>query len=354
MVVEWGGDLLRADRHRRRRRRRRGPASRPRSCARPSSRSARPTSCCCSWTPRRSPGPADLELAERLRRARVPVLARREQARQPGPPRRGARVPRARARRSVRALGAARHRARATCSTRSSRACARSDVARVERTTDEIGVVILGRPNVGKSSLLNALCDEQRTIVSEIPGTTRDSIDIRLEREGRVYRLIDTAGLRRHRAQRQQVEFWSEVRSLEAARSGRRRARPDRLDRGHHRAGPARRRRRAPRELRDDLRALEVGHRAARARGRARAAAHQGAPAPADRRHLGAHEARARAARARDRRHLRPLRRAASARASSTVCCATSWPRARRRSSRAAGSRSTTARRCRRGRRASA
>ena len=91
------------------------------------------------------------------------------------------------------------------------------DVARVERTTDEIGVSILGRPNVGKSSLLNALCDEERTIVSEIPGTTRDSIDIRLERGDRVYRLIDTAGLRRHRAQRQQVEFWSEVRSLEAA-----------------------------------------------------------------------------------------------------------------------------------------
>ena len=68
---------------------------------------------------------------------------------------------------------------------------------------------ILGRPNVGKSSLLNALCDEDRTIVSEMPGKTRDSIDIRLERGERVYRLIDTAGLRRHRAQRQQVEFWS-------------------------------------------------------------------------------------------------------------------------------------------------
>ncbi len=54
--------------------------------------------------------------------------------------------------------------------------------------------------------------------MSEIPGTTRDSIDIRLERGDHVYRLIDTAGLRRHRAQRQQVEFWSEVRSLEAAR----------------------------------------------------------------------------------------------------------------------------------------
>jgi len=73
------------------------------------------------------------------------------------------------------------------------------DVSAVAK--QEIGgprrVAILGRPNVGKSSLLNALCDDDRTIVSEIPGTTRDSIDIRLERGDHVYRLIDTAGLRR-------------------------------------------------------------------------------------------------------------------------------------------------------------
>ncbi len=83
---------------------------------------------------------------------------------------------------------------------------------------DEIGVAILGRPNVGKSSLLNALLGQPRTIVSEIPGTTRDSIDIRLERGDRAYRLIDTAGLRRKRRHRQDVEFWSEMRSLDAAR----------------------------------------------------------------------------------------------------------------------------------------
>jgi GTP-binding protein len=89
---------------------------------------------------------------------------------------------------------------------------------REERVSDEISVAILGRPNVGKSSLLNALLGVPRTIVSELPGTTRDTIDIRLERpDGRALRLIDTAGLRRKRRHRQDVEFWSEVRALDAA-----------------------------------------------------------------------------------------------------------------------------------------
>ena len=79
-------------------------------------------------------------------------------------------------------------------------------------------MAILGRPNVGKSSLLNALLGQPRTIVSEVPGTTRDSIDIRARARRRAFRLIDTAGLRRKRRHRQDVEFWSEMRSLDAAR----------------------------------------------------------------------------------------------------------------------------------------
>jgi GTP-binding protein len=82
---------------------------------------------------------------------------------------------------------------------------------------EAIRVAILGRPNVGKSSLYNALLGVERTIVSEVPGTTRDSIDTVLERDGRTFVLVDTAGLRRKRRQRQGIEYYSELRALEAA-----------------------------------------------------------------------------------------------------------------------------------------
>jgi GTPase len=82
---------------------------------------------------------------------------------------------------------------------------------------EAIRVVILGRPNVGKSSLFNALIGTERTIVSDVPGTTRDSIDTVLEHNGRTFVLVDTAGLRRKRRQRQGIEYYSELRALDAA-----------------------------------------------------------------------------------------------------------------------------------------
>jgi GTPase len=82
---------------------------------------------------------------------------------------------------------------------------------------DAIRVAILGRPNVGKSSLLNALVGHARVIVSEVPGTTRDSIDTVLRRGESTFVLVDTAGLRRKRRQRQGIEYYSELRALEAA-----------------------------------------------------------------------------------------------------------------------------------------
>jgi GTPase len=88
---------------------------------------------------------------------------------------------------------------------------------RVEPTEEAIRVAILGRPNVGKSSLLNALLGRERVIVSEVPGTTRDAIDTVVEHGGRTFVLADTAGLRRKRRHRQGIEYYSELRALQAA-----------------------------------------------------------------------------------------------------------------------------------------
>ncbi|MGQ9474814.1 MAG: ribosome biogenesis GTPase Der [Actinomycetota bacterium] len=76
----------------------------------------------------------------------------------------------------------------------------------------ETVVAIVGRPNVGKSTLFNALLAEERSITSEIPGTTRDAVDTLLEIDGKRYRFIDTAGWRRRARVRESVEFYSLVR----------------------------------------------------------------------------------------------------------------------------------------------
>jgi GTPase len=88
---------------------------------------------------------------------------------------------------------------------------------REEVGEDAIRVAILGRPNFGKSSLLNGLVGEERVIVSGEPGTTRDTVDTVLEREGTTFVLVDTAGMRRRRRQRQGVEYYSELRAIRAA-----------------------------------------------------------------------------------------------------------------------------------------
>jgi GTP-binding protein len=82
---------------------------------------------------------------------------------------------------------------------------------------EAVRVAILGRPNVGKSSLLNVLVGQERVIVSELPGTTRDAIDTVLQRGEQTFVLVDTAGLRRKRRQRQGIEYYSELRALTAA-----------------------------------------------------------------------------------------------------------------------------------------
>ncbi len=75
-------------------------------------------------------------------------------------------------------------------------------------------IAILGRPNVGKSSLVNRLLGEERMVVTEIAGTTRDSVDSLLERAGRKYRLIDTAGIRRKARVSHHLETFSVIKAL--------------------------------------------------------------------------------------------------------------------------------------------
>jgi GTP-binding protein len=86
-----------------------------------------------------------------------------------------------------------------------------------EPGTRAVRVAVIGRPNVGKSSLVNAFLGQERVIVSELPGTTRDAIDTRLELDGRAVVLVDTAGLRRRAKLRGSLDYYAQLRSERAA-----------------------------------------------------------------------------------------------------------------------------------------
>jgi len=88
--------------------------------------------------------------------------------------------------------------------------------AEEEEETEGPAIAIVGRPNVGKSRLLNALLGQERSIVSDVPGTTRDSIDTELMWAGQPITLIDTAGIRRRGRIEQGVEQFSVIRSMRA------------------------------------------------------------------------------------------------------------------------------------------
>ena len=82
---------------------------------------------------------------------------------------------------------------------------------------DVVRLAVIGRPNVGKSSLVNAFLGRERVIVSEVPGTTRDAIDTPIEVEGRRLRLVDTAGIRRASKVQESVEYYTVLRAQRAA-----------------------------------------------------------------------------------------------------------------------------------------
>lgn len=81
---------------------------------------------------------------------------------------------------------------------------------------EEASITLVGRPNVGKSSTLNRILGEERSVISDMPGTTRDSVDSLYEYNGRIYRLIDTAGIKKKTHEEEPVFFYSYLRALRA------------------------------------------------------------------------------------------------------------------------------------------
>ena len=89
-------------------------------------------------------------------------------------------------------------------------------IASTEEEEEDIKIAMIGKPNVGKSSLINRLLGEERLIVSDIAGTTRDAIDSKIESEFGKFTLIDTAGLRRKSKVKEEIERYSVIRTLAA------------------------------------------------------------------------------------------------------------------------------------------
>ena len=87
-----------------------------------------------------------------------------------------------------------------------------------EEQSDALRIAVVGKPNAGKSSLVNRILGEERTIVTDIAGTTRDAIDTPFERDGEKYVIIDTAGIRRKRSVEDNVEYYSVLRAFDAVR----------------------------------------------------------------------------------------------------------------------------------------
>ena len=77
-------------------------------------------------------------------------------------------------------------------------------------------IAVVGRRNVGKSTFVNVMAQEERVIVSEVPGTTRDAVDVRFQKDGREFVVIDTAGIQRRKGIKDSIEFYSQVRTLGA------------------------------------------------------------------------------------------------------------------------------------------
>ena len=170
---------------------------------------------------------------------------------------------------------------------------ARCPSRRRARTSRPLGWRVIGRPNVGKSSLVNKLLGEERVIVTTTAGTTRDAIDTRIEFDGREVILVDTAGLRRRTKVAGTVDYYAQLRSEQAAERADVAIVVCDADRGRHQRGLPRRRagheqQAAPRVI--ALNKWDVTRH--RPRGRQGARGQEAAPAPAGDGGVGARRAR--------------------------------------------------------------
>src|SRR5262249_17270396 len=85
-----------------------------------------------------------------------------------------------------------------------------------EKEKEDPRFAMIGQPNVGKSSLLNCLIGEERTIVTPVAGTTRDSVDTRYNKYGHEFILVDTAGIRKKAKVKEDIEYYSVLRAMKA------------------------------------------------------------------------------------------------------------------------------------------
>ena len=86
----------------------------------------------------------------------------------------------------------------------------------IEPDPESVNIAIIGRPNAGKSSLTNKMTNNERSIVSDVAGTTRDAVDTLVEHDGKLYTIVDTAGLRRKSLIEEDVEYYGFVRAMRA------------------------------------------------------------------------------------------------------------------------------------------
>ena len=237
--AQWTGRAVHRGRHRRLGARRQRPRRGHRRPGR--DRRARPPTSSCSWsTPRSAPTDEDEAAVRMLRRTNKPVILVANKVDNAAQELESAALWSLGPRPAVPGLGAARPRLRRPARRDAGRAARRRRRSLESRPRGPRRVALVGRPNVGKSSLLNRLADEERAVVDSVAGTTVDPVDSLVEIGGETWQFVDTAGLRRKG--RHGAAAPSTTRRLRTAggdRGGRGRRRAARRQRADQRAGPA-------------------------------------------------------------------------------------------------------------------